>query len=81
MGTERFWQQALAQSEAALAASALVPLATRLESLNGESGVIFEIRHLTGVPPVICALQGRSRILFGPGIPDFRWTRSTNIMS
>ena len=51
MGTERFWQQALAQSEAALAASALVPLATRLESLNGESGVIFEIRHLTGVPP------------------------------
>lgn len=51
MGTERFWQQALAQSEVALAASALVPLATRLEPLNGEAGVIFEIRHLTGVPP------------------------------
>ena len=44
MGTERFWQQALAQSEVALAASALVPLATRLEPLNGEAGVIFEIR-------------------------------------
>ena len=51
MVTESFWQQALAQSDAALAASALVPLATRLESLDGEEGVTFEIRHLTGVPP------------------------------
>ena len=51
METDSYWKQALAQSEAALAASALVPLATRLESMNGEDGVIFEIRHLTGVPP------------------------------
>ncbi|MBL6739328.1 MAG: ATP adenylyltransferase [Synechococcus sp. BS301-5m-G54] len=51
MGTEQIWEQALACSETALAASALVPLPTSVHALAGADGLDFELRHLTGTTP------------------------------
>lgn len=48
---ETYWQQALRRSDEALVSSALVPLSTSLESLPGDDGTRFELRHLTGAPP------------------------------
>ena len=51
MAAETYWSKALQRSEAALSVSALVPLSTELEHIAGESGIAYELRHLTGLPP------------------------------
>ena len=51
MAAETYWNKALRRSEAARSSSALVPLSTELDHIADPSGITFELRHLTGLPP------------------------------
>ncbi|MAR06619.1 MAG: ATP adenylyltransferase [Cyanobium sp. NAT70] len=69
MGIDRLWQRALECSDAARAATALVPLSTSVRTLQGESGVSFEIRHLTSAPPRHLRAEGPKPNPFRPWDP------------
>ena len=51
MDSERLRRQALIVSEQCLSSGALVPLQTTLSPLTGETGTLFELRHLNGATP------------------------------
>ena len=48
---EQFLDQVLQRSASARASGALVPLATSIQQLDGDTGCRFDLRHLTGAKP------------------------------
>ena len=51
MTAEQFLDHVLQRSESAKKSGALVPLATSVEKLDGDTGCRFDLRHLTGAKP------------------------------
>ena len=78
MAAETYWIKALKRSEAALSSSALVPLSTELGHIADETGINYEIRHLTGLPPRHLRAAGPKQNPFRPWNEDLQVSRVRN---